>query len=285
MIIGVDIGGTNIRAGLVKDNKILKYISIPTQAKDGKNIVINNILYIISKLFNKEVNAIGIGCPGPLNKKGVIIKTPNLPFKNFDLRKLVEKKFKVPVFIENDANCFTLGEAIIGKGKNFNYVVGLTLGTGVGGGIVINKKIYRGKSFAGELGHIVINFNGPKCSCGNNGCLEAYVSSYGVMRYAMVKTKTPKKLYEEALKGNKKAVDTFKEMGFYLGIGIINIVNILNPEIVVIGGQLSNAWKFFKDSMFRVTKNALTKVKIVKARFDHAIYGAAMLPNTYFLKP
>ena len=282
-IIGVDLGGTNIRAGLVLCNKVIKKSEVKTEPDKGKTIVIKNLVKAISRAMIKNVAGIGIGSPGPLDyRKGLIIRTKNIPIEKVNLKKILEKKFNVPVFVDNDANCFALGEAVYGAGKKFDAVVGLTLGTGVGGGIIIEKKIFHGRNDAGELGHTTINFNGIKCNCGNIGCLEEYASTRGIMRLAKgLKAKTPLDVYNLALKGNKKAIKAFEKMGFYLGIAVANFVNIFDPDVVIIGGGISNAWKFFSKSMKKTVKERAYVNKnpiIVKSRLrDAAILGAASL--------
>lgn len=281
--IGVDLGGTNIRAGLVLNNKIIKKVEVKTEPNKGKNIVIKNLINAINSVITKDVVGIGIGSPGPLDyRKGLIIMTKNIPFKKVNLKKILEKKFKVPVLIDNDANCFTLGEALYGSGKKHNCVIGLTIGTGVGGGIVINKKILHGRLNAGELGHMTIKFDGTKSKCGNIGCLEEYVSARGIMRLAKgLKAKTPLDVYNLALNGNKKAISVFKKMGFYLGAGLTNFVNIFDPDVIIIGGKISNAWGFFSKSMKDTVKKRSCVNKnpiIVKSRLKHAaILGASSL--------
>jgi len=281
MKIGLDIGGTEIKAGIVSNGKIIKKLTIKTQVKKGRKQVIQNITNSIKELFNKNISAIGAGAPGPLDyKKGILGKQVNLPLTNFNLKKYIQQKFKVPVAIDNDANVFTLGEALYGAGKNYNNIIGLTLGTGIGGGIVINKKLYHGRSNAGELGHITIKFDEKiKSKCGNNGCLEEYVSARGIQRRA--KVSSPLQLYNLAAKGDKKAISAWKQTGKLLGIGITNIINSFDPDVVVIGGNISKAWKFFSKAMNQeINKRALlkaTKVVRTKLKENAAIIGAASL--------
>ena len=282
-VIGVDLGGTNIRAGLVLGNKIIKKIEVKTEVSKGKSVVIKNLIKAISSVMANNVSGIGIGSPGPLDyKTGLVIRTKNIPIEKVNLKQVLEKKFNIPVFVDNDANCFSLGEAVYGSGKKFDTVVGLTIGTGVGGGIIINKKIFHGRLNAGELGHITIKFDGIKCNCGNIGCLEEYVSARGIMRLAKnLKAKTPLDVYNLASKGNKKAIKVFEKMGFYLGVAVANFVNIFDPNVVVIGGGISNAWKFFSESMNKTVKQRAYVSKnplIIKSRLKHAaVIGAASL--------
>jgi len=282
-IIGVDLGGTNIRAGLVLGSKVIKKVEVKTEPDKGKAIVIKNLVKAINNVMTKGVIGIGIGSPGPLDyRKGLIIRTKNIPLERVNLKKILEKKFNVPVFVDNDANCFALGEAVYGSGKKHNCVIGLTIGTGVGGGIVINKKVLHGRLNAGELGHMTIKFDGRKARSCNNGDLEEYVSTRGIMRTAKgLKAKTPLDVYNLALKGNKKAINVFEKMGFYLGIAVANFVNIFDPDVVIIGGGISNAWKFFSKSMKKTVKQRAYVNKnpiIIQSRLkDAAVLGAALL--------
>ena len=282
-IIGVDFGGTNIRAGLVIGSKVIKKVEVKTEPDKGKAIVIKNLVKAINNVMTKGVIGIGIGSPGPLDyRKGLIIRTKNIPLERVNLKKILEKKFNVPVFVDNDANCFALGEAVYGSGKKHNCVIGLTIGTGVGGGIVINKKVLHGRLNAGELGHMTIKFDGRKARSCNNGDLEEYVSTRGIMRTAKgLKAKTPLDVYNLALKGNKKAINVFEKMGFYLGIAVANFVNIFDPDVVIIGGEISNAWKFFSKSMKKTVKQRAYVNKnpiIIQSRLkDAAVLGAALL--------
>ncbi len=258
--IGLDIGGTGIKAGLVYKNKIIKKVKVKTGKT--KKEVIKNILSVIEQLFDSKVKAIGIGCPGPADyEKGVIWNTPNLPLKGVNLKKIISQKFKRKVFMDNDASCFVLGEAVRLKKKN---VVGLTLGTGVGGGIVINGKLYSGKGNAGELGHCTINFDGPTEKLGK-GSLEAYLSGKAI-----------KKIYgKEPSQLNKKE---WARYGKLLGIGIANLAYAFDPDVVVLGGGISNEFKFFKSSMNREIKTRTTiKTKVLQGNKDGGILGAAKI--------
>ena len=280
-IIGVDLGGTNIGAGLIDlDGKVIKKYETPTQADKGTKAVINNIISSIKNVQQGKVIGIGIGSPGPLNyKTGTVLNPVNLPFRNVPLKKIVQDKLKLPTFFDNDANCFALAEAIFGSGKNYENVAGLTLGTGIGGGLVINKKIYHGRNNAAELGHMTINYDGPKSRCGNNGCIETHAAARGIVSIYNKKS-NPYLIYKEALKGNKKAIKTFDEMGHYLGIGLTNIIYAFDPNIIVIGGKISNSWKFFSKSMNQIVKERYfgKPPKVVKSNLkDAGILGAGAL--------
>lgn len=280
-VIGVDLGGTSIKAGLVSSSgNIIKKCEIPTEAKKGNKTIINNIIFSINKVKHGKVVGIGIGSPGPLDyKKGIIAKSVNIPFKNVPLKKIIEKQFKIKTCVDNDAKCFTLAEAIFGQGRKYENVVGITLGTGIGGGLVINKKIYHGRNNATELGHMTINYNGFYDNCGNIGCLEAHASSKFFINFSNNK-KDPFILYKLALKGNKNAIKTFEEMGYYLGISIANIMYAFDPDIIIIGGKISNAWKFFSKAMNKeIKKRYFAKpCPVVKSKLkDAGILGAAAL--------
>ncbi len=279
-IIGIDLGGTNIKAGLVtKKGRIIKDCETATEAEKGTRTVVNNIISAINEVKSGKVSGIGIGSPGPMDYKNGIIANPvNLPFRNVPLKKVMQKKFSLPVFLDNDANCFALGEAIFGAGKKYQNVVGITLGTGVGGGIIIDKKIYHGRGNAAELGHMTIKFDGFKARSGNNGDIEEHVSARGVRR--IFGSSNPYLIYKLAEKGNKKAIKTFEEMGFYLGVGLTNIIYAFDPDIIVVGGKISNSWKFFSKAMHNTIKERYfaAPCRIVKSNLkDAGVLGAAAL--------
>lgn len=261
MKIGVDIGGTEIKAGLVSNNKIIKKISVRTGKT--KKEVIENIIKTISNLFDKRISLIGIGCPGPADyEKGIIGNTPNMPLKGVNLKKIISKRFSKKVLMTNDANCFVLGESLRLNKKN---VVGLTLGTGVGGGIVIDKKLYVGTGNGGELGHCTIKYD---YGCGdlNRGSLESFVSGKNI-----------KKIYGSEAK-DLKSKNAWNEIGQRIGIGISNLINTFDPEIIVLGGSISKSFDLFRNSMDKeIKKRAIRKVPVIKGKDDSAIIGAANL--------
>lgn len=267
--IGIDIGGTKINFVLLQKKKIVKFWKILTPKNKGA------LLETLKNNIPQGVKKIGIGVPGPLNKKGdLILNPPNLKFLwNCPLAKILEKETGVKTRMDNDVNCFTLGEALLGSGRGAKIVFGITLGTGVGGGLVIDNKIYRGFfGSAGEVGHITIRFDGPKCACGALGCLEEYCSE----RFFFSKGVVPKGLKDRAI---------FNEYGRYLGAGLANVVNLIDPEIIVIGGGISNAYRFFiKETEKEMRKRIISPisqkyVKIKKASFGDlsGAVGAALL--------
>jgi glucokinase len=260
MKIGIDIGGTSIKAGIVSGNKIIKTARIKTGKT--KKEVIANLFKIIKELDNKKVKAIGIGCPGPADyQKGVIGNTPNIPLQNVKLKRIIENKFRKKVVMANDAQCFVLGESVRLKKKN---AVGLTLGTGVGGGIVIDGRLYTGNGNAGHFGHCTIKFDGNKSSV-NQGSIESYVSA-----------KSIEKNYHK--KPENLSMKEWAKVGENLGIGIANLINSFDPEIVVIGGGVAESFNKFKAGMLKeVKKRAIRNTPIVKGAKDSAIIGAASL--------
>jgi len=249
-VIGLDIGATTLKAGLVtRSGRIIRTAIIKTESPKGKKQVLLNILTVIDRIWNKNVRAIGIGSPGPLDtKKGIVLKTPNVPLRNVNLKKVVRKRFRVPVNLENDASAYILGEAIYGAGKGKRTVIGLTIGTGCGGGIVRDGRLYKGRGNAGELGHTCIKYDGLKNRFGNDGDLEEYVSIRGVISRAKkmgVKVETPKDLFDLAKKKNSTLAAKIWELeGFYLGVAITNLIHSFDPDIVIIGGNIANAWQY-----------------------------------------
>ncbi|MBS1266221.1 MAG: N-acetyl-D-glucosamine kinase [Candidatus Woesearchaeota archaeon] len=282
--VGLDIGGTSIKAGLVSKGKILSKAVVKTQTRKGTKAVFRNILDAIDSVKTKDISGIGVGCPGPLDyKKGVIINSPNVPLKNFKICSKLKKRFNTKVLLDNDVNCFALGETLYGSGKDFSFVVGVTLGTGVGGAIVLDKKIYHGRSNAGEFGHMTIKYDGEYSKCGNTGCFETMCSARGILRIAGLKglkVRSPKEIYDLATNKDKVAKKVFEEYGEYLGIGLTNIIYALDPKVIIIGGNISLAWKYFSKSMKKsISKRCMFEPsKVLKSELRFAgIIGAASL--------
>ncbi|MDD5774005.1 MAG: ROK family protein, partial [bacterium] len=233
-----DLGGTFIKCALInKSGKILYSNSVPTEAQNGKDHVIKKVIEQQKKIFvNKQnlferVAGIAVGCPGPVNiKKGIVSKPPNLPgWGNVPMRTIISKAWAVPVFIENDANAAALGENWLGAGRGSKNMVCITLGTGVGGGIVIDEKIFHGATgIAGEIGHITIEPEGRKCNCGNNGCLERYVGRQAIeeeMLRLLGEKGSPKELGALARLNNKNACKIVDNIGKKIGIVTADIAD------------------------------------------------------------
>ncbi len=272
-IVGVDLGGTNIVVGLVpiEGGGVLGLRTMPTEAVRGAKFVVDRIIHLVEEAVAEVTAAhgthrgaiagVGIGSPGPLDRRtGTVINTPNLGWRNFPLLDLIGNRVKLPCTLDNDANCATYGEWWLGAGRGTQTLVGLTLGTGIGGGIVLNGEIFHGCSdVAGEIGHMTIDSNGRRCKCGNYGCLEQYASGPAIalravegieagtetMLVEMVDDKlediTAATVYEAAVMGDPYAGEVMKETAKFLGAGVASIINILNPEMVVIAGGVTRA--------------------------------------------
>ncbi|MDP2934259.1 MAG: ROK family protein [bacterium] len=293
MIIGLDVGGTNIKGVLINGRKVIAKIKVATKSRTDKKILVNQILSCIDGLKNKasKIEKIGIGIAGPIDfKKQTVLNPPNLiALRGLKLGKLVQDKFGIKTIIEHDVNCFVLVEAILGAGKNYKSVFGITLGTGVGGGMVIDKKIYRGAhGSSGEVGHMTIEKNGRQCKCGNKGCLEPYICDTGIKQTAkqiFKKQIDSLRIFDDlAKKGDKRAIKLYETVGKYLGIGLANIVDTINPEVIVIGGGIMRAGKFIlnpakKEMKKNILSQSAKKTKILKSKlgkFAGAI-GATLL--------
>ena len=261
-VLAADVGGTNTRMAVVNENgDVLKLLKKSTHCKEGRDEMIKFIVSFAgetiekSKLPKEEICGMGIGFPGPLNvETGTIFNPPNLNgWDNVPLRDILEKELRVPVAIENDANAAALGEWWKGAGSGTSSLFCITLGTGVGGGIVMDGKVWHGaSSIAGEIGHTTVISDGLKCTCGNIGCLEAYACSGGILKRvndALLKEKDNdsrqpltnlKQIDQMVMQGNEIVLNVIKETGVILGIAIANIANLLNPEMIVLFGGVTN---------------------------------------------
>lgn len=254
--IGIDIGGTKIAGGLVKKDKIVRKAEI----RAGKGII-DRIKGLVRRLLeDQKVLRIGIGCAGLVDpRKGIVYYSPNISeFKNTRLARIVEREFRTKTFILNDVNAFLLGEWLYGAGRGFKNLVGLTLGTGIGGAAIVDRKMLWGNHYmAGEFGHTVIDKNGPKCSCGKKGCLEIMAAQKAIVRLAKnagFSKPDPKEIANLANKGSKKAIAIYDRVGYNLAIGIGNLINIFDPEAVIIGGGIANAGCVLFDPIKRYLK-------------------------------
>ena len=310
-VIGVDLGGTNIHAGIVNiNNKVLCRSFVSTRVEEGPDLVIQRLITAIRELKKKcppgSIKGIGIGAAGIIDMEGgAVITSPNFPgWQNVPLRDIISREFDIPVMLDNDANAAAFGEYWAGAGQGSTSMIGLTLGTGVGGGIILDGHLWHGfEGMAGEIGHMTIVPDGLKCPCGNNGCLESYVSATAIvnrtksritkhqqsniLRLANVEALTEltsEKIYQAAIAGDELAKDVFIETGVYLGLAIGTLINILDPELFVICGGASNAWDLFYHSMMEeINKRTLIKpsgtVKVVPAALgdDAGLIGASVL--------
>ncbi|MEA3328787.1 MAG: ROK family protein [Candidatus Omnitrophota bacterium] len=286
-IIGLDIGGTKTSCVIgTKKGRILGKSLFPTETQKGSSQTLKRIIKNIKELLRRlditlaEVEGMGIGAPGPLDPiKGVILNTPNMPgWNNVCLKEIFSRKFNLPVILDNDANAAALGEKIFGAGKDIGDMFYFTVSTGIGGGLIIGGKVYHGASFdAAEVGHTVVLVDGPKCKCGKRGCLEALASGTAIARKAKEKVKfepsslilklagnsssiTARIVSQAAEKGDELAKQIFQEAGRFLGIGVANVLNLINPQMVVIGGGVSLAGELlFKPMKESAKKEAFGK--------------------------
>lgn len=266
-IVGVDVGGTNIVVGTVAQDgsEIMGIETAPTFADQGADAVIDRIVQVTRRSMDrakgKDIVGVGIGSPGPLDTKtGVVLLTPNLGWTNMPLRDRVSEGLGLPATLDNDANCAVFGEWWRGAAKGSDHVVGLTIGTGIGGGIVLYGDIYHGVSdIAGEFGHMTIDSTGRRCKCGNYGCVEAYASGPAIASRAVEGIEsgadsslpryvngdltkiTAQVVYEAAHDGDEYALEVVRETAKLLGAGVANIINIFNPQVVVICGGVTAA--------------------------------------------
>ncbi|MFH1612281.1 MAG: ROK family glucokinase [bacterium] len=308
--IGIDLGGTDIKAGIINTNgKILFTKSISTDALSGSEKVILNIKKLIAECleFSKKekikISGIGLGSPGLVDdQKGIIIGGAiNISeWKNIRLANILKKEFKLNTYLDNDVNMVVLGEYFFGAGKNTTNCVCITLGTGIGGGIIIDKKLYRGSfGFAGEIGHISIIYEGLKCNCGGIGCLEAYAGKNAFIEKAKMAIKkgfatsilkavendltkiTPKIICDEARNGDHLSKMIVQDIARYIGAALASVINILNPEIIIIGGGISHAGDLLldpiKDSIKKFALDlSIKNLKIVQAKLGNnaGIFGS-----------
>ncbi len=307
-VVGIDIGGTNIVAGTVAEDgsEVLGLVSEPTLAEQGAEGVLSRIMKLarasMAAARGKEIAGLGIGSPGPLDTTtGVVLLTPNLGWVNFPLRDRVAGALGMSATLDNDANCAIFGEWWRGAARGASHVVGLTIGTGIGGGIVLAGRVYRGKSdIAGEIGHMTIDLNGRRCKCGNYGCLEAYASGPAIAARAIEGIEagadsslpryvngdlariTAQIVYEAAHDGDEYALEVVHDTAKFLGAGVANVVNIFNPEVVVICGGVTLAGdKLFlplrSEVKRRAFKPAVEACRIVPGELTGTagVYGAA----------
>ncbi len=304
-VVGVDIGGTNLVVGAMPadGSREIGVHTLPTRADLGADAVVRRICEMIETTIAtvlRETGAtrgqfagVGIGCPGPLDReKGVVIVTPNLGWTDFPLRDRITAEVGMPATLDNDANCATLGEWWLGAAKGGRHVVGFTLGTGIGGGLILDGRLFHGASdVAGEIGHTTIEANGRRCGCGNYGCLEAYASGPAIAMRARealangehsllhelsggdLSRLTAALVYKASKQGDVIASEVVKETARFLGIGVANILNVYNPDVVVLAGGVAQAG----DSLFvplraevrrRAFKPAVDACRIVPGSLD-----------------
>jgi len=272
-IVGVDLGGTNIVVGAMPEDgsRELAMRSDSTHAERGADAVVDRIVAMVAQVMSdviattgakpQDFLGVGVGAPGPLDReKGIVVVAPNLGWRDFPLRDEVSKRIRLPVTLDNDANCATVGEWWCGAARGGRNVVGITIGTGIGGGLILDGKLYHGSSdVAGEIGHTTIDSTGRYCRCGNYGCLEAYASGPAIALRAREALERDEKsllhkmvdgdlaritaatVYEAAHQGDHLANEVVKDTARFLGTGVANLLNILNPDVVVLAGGVTQA--------------------------------------------
>ena len=310
--LGIDLGGTKIAAGIVDaDGRIIKKASVPTGRTRNSDEIVEDMCLLAENLIKdagislKELDSIGIGSPGTHDRKnGIVLYNNNLNFRNVKVREQMQKHVPVPVYLENDANCAAIAESVAGAAKGADFAVIITIGTGIGGGVIINKKLYTGFNGAGgELGHIVIRFNGEACTCGRNGCWEAYSSATALIRQtrnAAVANPNSKILalvegdldkinaktaFDAARMGDETGTEVVDNYISIFAEGLANIVNIFQPNIIAIGGGVSKEGEYLlaplrekmKDKIY--SGEGVEKTRIVEAKLgnDAGIIGAALI--------
>ncbi|MDO8558428.1 MAG: ROK family protein [bacterium] len=295
-IIGIDIGGTKIHGILMKGGRIIERVHV-LHKKRTREAVLEVILRTVETLqqfaVGEKIDGIGIGVPSDLDeKRGTLLSAPNFPaLRGLGLSSWLQRRSHIPIRLENDARCFVKGAKasfpVRSRGRlGAPIIVGLTIGTGLGGGVLVGKKIWAGAhDMAGEIGHTVIMPKGERCVCGQRGCLEMYASRKFIMR---VGGKEPKELGESAFSGNRKAKKIYEDFGYNLGIGIANIANTLDPDAVVLGGGIANAHKLFlrvarKVAFAHIISGRAKRLPIMPAKNidDAGALGAAMLFESF----
>lgn len=313
MYIGIDLGGTNIAAGLVNDaGEILYSASIPTLKERHWSEIVKDMASLTQRIIResgyniKDIRAVGIGCPGSIDKKnGVVVYSNNIVMDHVPMSEEFRKHLDLPVFLENDANAAALGEAKAGAGKGYSNLVMITLGTGVGGGIVIDGKLYSGFNHCGaELGHTVIEVDGRVCSCGRKGCFEAYSSATGLVNMTKEKMSEDKNslmwklvnnnlekvngrtAFDAAKKGDEAGLAVVNMYIKYLACGLTNLVNIFQPEVLCIGGGVCGEGDYLLKPLVEIVRKSeygaenqtnFSQIKIAELGNNAGIIGAAAL--------
>lgn len=272
-ILGIDIGGTNMRVGFINNNELVKIESSRIIKNGSKEEVVDLLITLIEKFNRRTIEGIGIGVPSVVDvENGIVYDVQNIPsWDEVPLKKILEEKFNVPVFINNDANCFAVGEKYFGKGKGYKNIVGLITGTGLGAGLIINNRLYSGNNCgAGEFGMIPFKDKIYEYYC----CGQFFQNEFGL---------SGEELFAKASIGDEKAHKIFSQFGENLGEAIKLIMYSIDPEIIILGGSVSKSFQFYKETMWNTIKsfaytNSVAKIKIEVSEIEHiAVLGAASL--------
>lgn len=298
-VVGVDVGGTNVKLGAVDVRaKVVarssfstqEFIQSPSRLITAISRAVVDLLQA-SGISKKDVQGLGIGLPGLVDVKGGVVRfLPNIPgWRDVALRKILENKLSLPVQVENDVNMITLGEWQFGAGRGIKNLICMTLGTGVGAGLILDGDIYRGPGFAaGEIGHMPLNESGPACGCGGYACFERYVGNKILQKWAADtfgrKDITLEEVSQKAMSGNKKALRFWLAVGARVGAGLVGPVNILNPECIIIGGGVARSFEFMAPAISKVIsrramRTQASMVKVIRAGLedDAGLIGAKVL--------
>ena len=311
-VLGIDIGGTNLVVGSVAEDgsSLVATASEPTHAEAGQSDVLDRLIALAQRTMEQtrrevpgaEIIGVGVGAPGPLDtQSGIVLLTPNLGWVNLPLRQIIHERLRLPAILDNDANCAVLGEWWMGAARGTRNAIGITIGTGIGGGIIVDGKLFHGASgCAGEIGHITIDTEGRRCKCGNYGCLEAYASGPNIALRAVEEIKagavsrlanyvggdlrqiTAQTVYQAAHDGDDLALEVVNDTAKFLGTGIANLLNIFNPEVVVVCGGVTLAGDHLfvplrREVARRAFKPAVSVCRIVPCELagTAGVYGAA----------
>ena len=311
-VLGVDIGGTNLVVGSVAEDgsTVLAAASEPTHAESGATDVVDRLVALAERAIvatrreapGAEILGVGVGAPGPLDtKRGIVLLTPNLGWVNLPLRQIIHERLGLPAALDNDANCAVLGEWWVGAARGARHAIGITIGTGIGGGLILEGKLYHGASdVAGEIGHTTIDTEGRRCKCGNYGCLEAYASGPNIALRAIEEIEagavsrlpslvggdlskiTAQTVYQAARDGDDLALEVVNDTAKFLGVGIGNLLNVFNPEVVVVCGGVTLAGDHLfvplrREAARRAFKPAVAACRIVPGELigTAGVYGAA----------
>ena len=313
-VLGIDVGGTNLVVGSVAEDgsSMVASASEPTHSEAGASDVVDRLVGLAERAIattrreapGAEILGVGVGAPGPLDtKRGIVLLTPNLGWVNMPLRQLIHDRLGLPAALDNDANCAVLGEWWVGAARGARHAIGITIGTGIGGGLIIDGQLYHGASdVAGEIGHTTIDTEGRRCKCGNYGCLEAYASGPNIALRAVEELEagaesrlrglvggdlgkiTAQTVYQAAADGDELALEVVNDTAKFLGVGIGNLLNVFNPEVVVVCGGVTLAGDHLfeplrREVARRAFKPAVTACRIVPGELagTAGVYGAAKI--------
>ena len=299
-VLGIDIGGTNLVVGSVAEDgsAMVASASEPTHSEAGATDVVDRLVGLAERAIattrreapGAEILGVGVGAPGPLDtKRGIVLLTPNLGWVNMPLRQLIHDRLGLPAALDNDANCAVLGEWWVGAARGARHAIGITIGTGIGGGLIVDGRLYHGASdVAGEIGHTTIDTEGRRCKCGNYGCLEAYASGPNIALRAVEEMEagaesrlralvggdlgkvTAQTVYQAAADGDELALEVVNDTAKFLGVGIGNLLNVFNPEVVVVCGGVTLAG----DHLFEPLRR-----EVARRAFKPAVNACRIVPG------